>query len=50
MRSGTFVYNEVSDDLQKGCHEAIQIYTLVEVDAERQAKKKTEFDFQLKRV
>ena len=32
------------------CHEANQIYALVEADAERQAKEKTEFGFQLKRV
>ena len=34
---------KVSDDLQKGCHEAIQIYALVEADAERQAKKRPSF-------
>ena len=28
------------------CHEAIQIYTLVEVDAERQANEKTEFSLE----
>lgn len=45
LRSGTFVYNEVSDDLQKGCHEAIQIYALVEADAERQVKKRPNSTF-----
>ena len=34
---------KVSGDLQYRCHEANQIYTLVEVDAERQANEKTEF-------
>lgn len=35
LHSGTFVYNEVSDDLHNRCHEANQIYALVEADAER---------------
>ena len=34
---------KVSDDLHNGCHEANQIYALVEADAERQVNEKTEF-------
>ena len=41
---------KVSDDLQKGCHEAIQIYALVEADAERQINEKAEFLLEKTRV
>lgn len=40
----------VSNGKDNRCHEAIQIYTLVEVDAERQIIEKTEFSSEKTRV
>lgn len=36
----------MGEQLGNGCHEASQIYTLVEVDAERQIIEKTEFSLE----